>query len=146
MKKKKNLNDSLDELLVDLPTDDEIKEETNQQIRIRNGKNSKLANGVFPTIMRNNGLNTGYQHYQNGTGLFAMNDKKKKQSVINGGKAAGKLAVENGTVSKAGKISAKSKNHVNNKTLKCPHCKMKAAYPTMMRWHMDNCRFKKVKK
>jgi hypothetical protein len=84
----------------------------------------------------------GYKHLKNKTGLFSMSKSKKKEVVTNGGKSAGKLAVKNGTVSKAGKISAKSPNHVNNKILKCPHCKMEGAYPTMKRWHMDNCKHK----
>ena len=102
-----------------------------QFIRIR-GLGSKFGGNAMGSI-----------HYTNGTGLFAMSKTKKKQVVINGGKAAGKLAVERGTVIKAGKISAKSPNHVNNKKLKCPHCKMEGAYPTMKRWHIDKCKLKK---
>ncbi len=110
--------------------------------RVENGKNAILS-GQLNNVRKNAGIKTGNNHYKNGTGLFAMSDSKKKKVVVNGGKAAGKLAVENGTVSKAGKISAKSPNHVNNKILKCPHCKMQGAYPAMKRWHGENCKHKK---
>jgi len=123
---------------------DELNKLTVQKlVRIENGKNSKLANGEFPDILKNNGLKTGYKHYKNKTGLFSMTKEEKLNAQINGGKSAGKLASERGTVIKAGKISAKSKNHINNKKLKCPYCKLEGAYPTMKRWHMDRCKFKK---
>jgi hypothetical protein len=86
----------------------------------------------------------GNTHYKNLTGIFSMSKEKTKQTKINGGKAAGKLAVERGTVSKAGKASIESPNHVNNKRLTCPHCNKDGGYSAMKRHHMDRCKFKNI--
>jgi hypothetical protein len=116
--------------------------DTEQLNRIQNGLNAKLS-GQLREAAIEGGKVMGNYHLQNGTGLFGMSNKKKKQSQINGGKVAGKLAVERGTVSKAGKISVSSPNHVNNKTSTCPHCKKEGGFTIMKRWHMDNCKYKK---
>jgi hypothetical protein len=111
-------------------------------VRIENGKNA-VYSGQLKSITTKGGKKMGTTHYINGTGLFGMDEKKKKQSCINGGKAAGKLSVESGNVIKAGKISVNSPNHVNNKRLTCPHCNKEGGYTIMKRWHMDNCKNKK---
>jgi len=109
--------------------------------RIENGNNAVIS-GQLKSISSKGGKAGGNKNYKNGTGLFGMSEKKKKQTVINGGKAAGKLAVENGTVIKAGKISAKSKKHPNNTLEKCIHCGYKTTLPLIRRWHNDNCKHK----
>jgi hypothetical protein len=109
--------------------------------RIENGKNAVLS-GQHKDAASKGGKTTGKIHYENGTGLFGMSESKKKKVVVNGGKVAGKLAVERGTVSKAGKISAKSKKHPNNVKVKCEHCGFKTSLPLYKRWHGDNCKHK----
>jgi hypothetical protein len=109
--------------------------------RIENGKNAVLT-GQQKEAAIEGGKVMGNKHYKNGTGLFGMSDMKKKQTAINGGKIAGKLAVEKGTVSKAGKISAKSKKHPNNIKVTCEHCGFKTSLPLYKRWHGDNCKQK----
>jgi hypothetical protein len=84
----------------------------------------------------------GPKHYENGTGLFAMSQKKKKEAVIKGGKIQGNKNVETGQVIKAGKISAKSPKHPNNTLEKCIHCGFKTTLPLIRRWHNDNCKHK----
>lgn len=110
-------------------------------VRLENGKNAVLS-GQHKKAAIEGGKVIGKRHLKNGTGLFGMDDKKKKQTVINGGKAAGKLAVERGTVVKAGKASAKSKKHPNNVKVKCEHCGFKTTLPLYKRWHGDNCKQK----
>ena len=109
--------------------------------RIENGRNA-VVSGQLKSISSKGGIATGKKHYKDGTGLFAMSEEKKKQTYINGGKASGKLAVERGTVSKAGKISAKSKKHPNNVKVKCEHCGFKTTLPLYKRWHGANCKHK----
>ncbi len=92
------------------------------------------------------GIVQGYKLYKEKRGIFGMSEQKRKKVKINGGKVAGKMAVENGTVFIAAKASIKSPNNINKKTFKCPHCKKEGAYRIMMRWHGDNCKLKKVKK
>lgn len=112
-----------------------------QLVRIENGKLAKES-GQLAKAASNGGKVTGNSHYKNKTGLFGMSNKKKKQTVVNGGKAAGKIAVEKGTVIKAGKVSAKSKKHPNNVKVKCEHCGFKTTLPLYRRWHGDNCKHK----
>ena len=109
--------------------------------RIENGNNAVLS-GQLKSITSKGGKAIGKIHYKNGTGLFGMSDKDKNKSQINGGKVAGKLAVERGTVSKAGKISAKSPKHANNVKIKCEHCGFETSLPLYKRWHGDKCKLK----
>jgi hypothetical protein len=109
--------------------------------RIEQGENAVLS-GQLKSIQSKGGKIRGILHYKNGTGLFGMSDKKKKQAAINGGKSAGKLAVKKGTVIKAGKVSAKSPKHPNNTLEKCIHCGYKTTLPLIRRWHNDNCKQK----
>lgn len=109
--------------------------------RIENGNNAVFS-GQHKEAASKGGLVMGNKHLENGTGLFGMSKKKTKQTKINGGKAAGKLAVERGTVIKAGKISAKSKKHPNNVKIKCEHCGFKTTLPLYKRWHGENCKHK----
>lgn len=88
------------------------------------------------------GDTAGPKHYENGTGLFAMSKKKKKQAVVKGGKVQGNKNVETGQVIKAGKISAKSPKHPNNTLEKCIHCGFETTLPLIRRWHNDNCKHK----
>ena len=92
------------------------------------------------------GIAAGNILFENKRGLFGMSKTKKRKAQTNGGKSAGKLAVEKGTVFIAAKASIKSPNNINKKTFKCPHCKKEGAYRIMMRWHGDNCKLKKIKK
>jgi hypothetical protein len=109
--------------------------------RIENGKNA-VTSGQLKSISSKGGKIAGNKNYKNGVGLFGMSSEKKNQTAINGGKIAGKLAVERGTVSKAGKISAKSKKHPNNVKVKCEYCGFKTSLPLYKRWHGDNCKNK----
>lgn len=123
--------------------DDDLSKYSIEELnRIDNGNNA-VKNGQLRDAAIKGGIIMGNQHLKNGTGLFGMSEKKKKKAQIDGGKIAGQLAVEKGTVSKAGKISVKSPNHVNNRTQQCSHCKKIGGYTIMKRWHMDNCKYKK---
>ena len=109
--------------------------------RIENGKNAVIS-GQHKLAASKGGKSMGNTHYKNGTGLFGMSDEKKKQTAINGGKVSGKLAVERGTVIKAGKVSAKSPKHPNNVKIKCEHCGFETSLPLYKRWHGGNCKHK----
>jgi hypothetical protein len=124
-----------------LDENDLSKDSLEQLNRIEQGIYAKES-GQLGRASKKGGATTGKQHYENGTGLFGMGEKKKKKVRSNGGKAAGKLAVESGTVIKAGKASAKSPNHPNNRLEKCIHCGLKTTLPLIRRWHNDNCKNK----
>lgn len=109
--------------------------------RIENGRNAVIS-GQHKLAATKGGKSMGNIHYKNGTGLFGMSDAQKKARSIKGGKIAGKIAVKSGTVSKAGKISAKSKKHPNNVKVKCEHCTFETSLPLYKRWHGDNCKHK----
>lgn len=122
---------------------DELNKLTYQQLtRIENGKNA-FYSGQLKKISIIGGITTGNNHYKNSTGLFGMDDEKKKQTKINGGKVAGRISAESGNVVKAGKISAKSPNHPNNTLVRCPHCDKEGNLSIMSRWHLNNCKHKK---
>lgn len=110
-------------------------------VRIENGKNA-VYSGQLKEAAISGGNTMGNTHYKNKTGLFGMSEEQKKQTAIAGGKISGKLAVERGTVSKAGKASIESPNHVNYKILICPHCGKEGKFTIMKRWHMDRCKYK----
>ena len=111
-------------------------------VRIENGKNA-VASGQFKEVVVKGGISMGKSHYENKTGLFGMDDEKKQQSHIKGGKSAGKIAAENGTVVKAGKAAAKLSTHPNNVKVKCEHCDLESTLPLYKRWHGDKCKHKK---
>jgi hypothetical protein len=83
-------------------------------------------------------------------GLEDLGDKKYSITRLansEGGKISGtyrgNLAVERGTVIKAGKVSAKSLKHPNNVKVKCVHCGKENNVGNNNRWHGDNCKHKK---
>jgi hypothetical protein len=110
--------------------------------RIENGKNAVIS-GQLKSVSSKGGKVVGIKHYKNGTGLFGMSKSEKKKAVIKGGKVQGKINADNGHVSIAGKISAKSKKHPNNVKVKCEHCGFKTSLPLYKRWHGDKCKLKK---
>jgi hypothetical protein len=84
----------------------------------------------------------GKQHYENGTGLFGMDEKEKFKACSDGGKAATARPEWHDITIKAGTISAKSPNHPNNTLIKCIHCGMESTLPAISRWHNNNCKHK----
>lgn len=68
----------------------------------------------------------GPRSLKEGFGIFGLSEEEKL--------AVAKYAAQQ---------SIKSPNHVNNRRLKCPHCKKEGGYTAMKRHHMDNCKKKK---
>jgi len=142
--KKKNYNDIIDDLFLDmdLPTDDDIRNETKKELcsnggKIGGPKAGKIAKDNklgFHSMSRTDRVNLstkigneiGPRSYKEGFGIFGLSEEEKIAVAIY-----------------AGQQSVKSPKHVNNLQLKCPHCKLVGGYTIMSRWHMDNCRFKK---
>ena len=91
-------------------------------------------------ICKDGGISNGKKHLQNRTGLFSRTDEKIKSDAIKGGKIGGAKTASMGYLSRAGKISVESPNHVNNKRLTCPHCNKEGGYTAMKRHHMDRCK------
>lgn len=115
------------------------------QTRYQNGNNA-IESGQLRAAGVMGGIVTGNQHYENGTGLFGMSEKKKKKAQSNGGKEVSSRPEWKKTAVKGGKISAKSPKHPNNTLIKCIHCGMNATLPLISRWHNDNCKLKKQRK
>jgi hypothetical protein len=113
----------------------------NELQQITNGLNA-VRSGQLLSIASKGGKVAGKKNYDNGTGLFGMSEEDKRRSQINGGKVAGKLASEVGTVVKAGQVSAKSPKHPNNVMIQCEHCGFETSLPLYKRWHGNNCKKK----
>jgi hypothetical protein len=117
------------------------KDSLEQLNRIEQGNYAKES-GQLSRASKKGGDTTGKQHYENGTGLFGMSERKKKKVRSNGGKAATARPEWKKIVVKGGKASAKSPNHPNNTLEKCIHCGLKTTLPLIRRWHNDNCKNK----
>lgn len=110
--------------------------------RIENGLNAKASGQLLHAAIEG-GKVMGNKHYKNGTGLFGMNEYKKKKAQINGGRAAASLPHFKNMCSIGGKASVKSPKHPNNTLVKCPHCNKESNLAIMKRWHFDKCKLKK---
>lgn len=107
----------------------------------KNGLNAKESIH-FSSFVKSGGITQGFNLYKNKKGLWGRNEEKIKKDCSEGGKIIGKINSENGQVSRAGKISAKSSKHPNNTKEKCIHCGYESTLPLIRRWHNDNCKHK----